>query len=287
MVHILDGTAIALATRMQVAGELRLLGAAPHLVVLLTHPNPASSIYVRNKLTACQEAGIRVTLIDTPCSTTAQVLSYISTYNNQSDVDGILVQTPLHPDVDFKTVVQAINPEKDVDGAHPINLGKLAMSDSSGFVPCTPLGIQRFFVEYSLLLRGKHVVIVGRSVTVGKPLALLLSQNGKYADATVTLANRKTNHLRELCSTADVLVAAAGTPHLISADFVREGAVVIDVGINRMTIDGKNRLVGDVDFEKVAPKCSAITPVPGGVGPMTIAALLVNTLKSYRLRNNV
>lgn len=291
MALILEGTLLAKKIRTRVRQELDSLvpniSRPPHLVVFLSHPDPASTIYVRNKLLACQEAGVLVTVRDEPLTTTDDLIEKISLYNLMDDVDGILIQTPVHPDIDLPAILQTIDPAKDVDGATPENLGKLLLSDRSGFVPCTPLGIQRFFVDYDIPLERKHVVIVGRSTIVGKPLALLLSQKGPFSNATVTLAHSKSKNLTDICKEADVIVAAAGSPKLITPDFVKEGAIVIDVGINRIVKDGKNVLVGDVDFEKVSPICSAITPVPGGVGPMTIAALLVNVLKSYSRRNNV
>jgi methylenetetrahydrofolate dehydrogenase (NADP+)/methenyltetrahydrofolate cyclohydrolase len=203
----------------------------------------------------------------------------IDHWNHRKDVDGILVQLPLAPSIDPRKIMQAISPEKDVDGSHPENLGKLVMSDPSGFCPCTPLGIQTLLSYYNLSPQGQHVVIVGRSVTVGKPLALLLSQTGSNANATVTLANRSTRDLAAICRSADIIIAAVGSPKLIQHQMVKDGAIVIDVGINRQ--EGSKKLIGDVDFEEVEKKASWITPVPGGVGPMTIASLLANTVKSY------
>lgn len=285
MTLILDGKALSVHIRQQIRTSLREYPTSPHLVVLLTHPHLASSIYVRNKLTACKEVGIRSTIIEQTCSTTDQVIRLLEPWNDNDDVDGILVQFPLHPHVDQRTVMEAICPSKDVDGVHPVNLGKLVAGDPRGFIPCTPLGIQTMLTHYGISPKGRHVVIVGRSVTVGKPLALLLSLTGPAADATVTIANRSTHDLPSLCRTADILIAAAGSPGLITPEMIREGAVVIDVGINRVQTDEKVHLVGDVDFHKVSSRCSAITPVPGGVGPMTIASLLQNTLKSFMARS--
>ena len=282
---LLDGKALSATIRAELKRTVAALPSPPRLVVFLSHPHHSSTIYVRNKLIACKEVGIATTLIDTPCTTTEELLRLIRPHAHRADVNGLLVQFPLHPDVDQRHIIEAIPPEKDVDGAHPLNMGKLAMQDPSGFIPCTPLGIQTLLSAHHIPTRGKHVVIIGRSLTVGKPLALLLSQTGPHADATVTLANRSTPDLVSLCRTADIIVAAAGRARLITADMVREGAVVIDVGINRIEIEGKERLVGDVDFATVSPHCSAITPVPGGVGPMTIASLLSNIVKSYKARS--
>ena len=279
---VLDGKALSAIIRQQIQEELSLQQRFPHLVMLLTHASLASSIYVRNKQTACKEVGIRSTVIEQGCTTTEEVVRLLEPWKDNDDVDGILVQFPLHPNVDRQRVIEAIPPSKDVDGAHPENLGKLVLGDTSGFVPCTPLGIQTLLTHYGISPKGTHVVIVGRSVTVGKPLALLLSMTG--SDATVTIANRSTRDLQALCQSADILVAAAGSPGLITAEMVKQDAVVIDVGINRIQKDEKVRLVGDVDFDEVSKRCFAITPVPGGVGPMTIASLLQNTMRSFKKR---
>ena len=284
MTLILDGKTLSETIRKQIREKLLSQERSPHLVVLLTHPSLASSIYVRNKQTACKEVGIRSTVIEQPCTTTEEVLHLLTPWKDNEDVDGILVQFPLHPHVDRQRVIEAIPPNKDVDGCHPENLGKLVLGDPSGFVPCTPLGIQMLLSHYGISPKGTHVVIVGRSSTVGKPLALLLSLTGPLADATVTIANRSTRDLKEICLSADILVAAAGSPGLITADMVKQEAVVVDVGINRVLLDEKVRLVGDVDFIEVSKRTFAITPVPGGVGPMTIAGLLTNTMKSIELK---
>ncbi len=274
MTQILDGKKVAADLRESIKAFIQKKQISPHLVVFLTHSNPASSIYVKNKLTACAEVGMRTTLIEQPASSEAELTKLLASYATNKDVDGILIQLPLHQNIDTKYVLQQIPPEKDVDGLHPINLGKLVQADPSGFIPCTPLGICTLLDAYKIPIRGKHVVIIGRSITVGKPLALLLSQKGK--DATVTLAHTATEHLEELCSSADIIVAAAGTPNLITPPMVKKTTTIIDVGINR--VEGK--IVGDVD-PSVYQLCAAISPVPGGVGPMTIASLLQNTLKGY------
>jgi methylenetetrahydrofolate dehydrogenase (NADP+)/methenyltetrahydrofolate cyclohydrolase len=286
MTLILDGKALSQKIRQEIRSKLQQYSSSPHLVVLLTHPHLASSIYVRNKLTACKEVGIRSTIIEQTCTSTEQIIKLLEPWNTNDDVDGILVQFPLHPHANQRQVMEAIPPSKDVDGVHPVNLGKLVVGDPTGFIPCTPLGIQTLLTHYNISPKGKHVVIVGRSITVGKPLALLLSLTGPTADATVTIANRATRDLASLCKTADIIVAAAGSPSLITPEMIKEGAVVIDVGINRVQTDEKIHLVGDVDFAQVSKRCSAITPVPGGVGPMTIASLLQNTLKSFSFRKS-
>ena len=283
MVHILDGKALSQKIRKEISIELKERRSSPHLVVFLSYPDPASLVYVKHKLRACEEVGIRTTILDQEHNSTDTLLQELEKWNKDPDVDGILVQFPLHQKVDQTTIMQHISPQKDVDGVHPDNLGKLVMGDPSGFVPCTPLGIYTLLTSYTIPLSGKHVVIVGRSVTVGKPLALLLSQKG--VDATVTLAHSKTEHLEKLCQSADILIAAAGKENLITAEMVHEKSVVIDVGINRKDVNGVSRLIGDVDFENVSPICSAISPVPGGVGPMTIASLLSNTVKSFERRS--
>lgn len=274
MTIILDGKKVSLSLRESLKRTIQEKKISPHLVVFLTHPHPSSTIYVKNKIKACAEVGIQSTLIEHPCSSENEIISLLAPWKDRFDIDGILIQLPLHPSVDPTKIMELIPPEKDVDGLHPINLGKLVLGDASGFIPCTPLGIDTLLSYYAVELKGKHVVIVGRSITVGKPLALLFSQKGK--DATVTLANRATPQLDLLCASADIVVAAAGHPLLITASMVKEGAVVIDVGINRVN----NTLVGDVDHGSVAPKAAAISPVPGGVGPMTIASLLQNTVRS-------
>jgi methylenetetrahydrofolate dehydrogenase (NADP+) / methenyltetrahydrofolate cyclohydrolase len=274
MAIILDGKKVSLVLRESLKKTIQEQNISPHLVVFLTHPHPASTIYVRNKIKACAEVGIQSTLVDHPCSSLEEIIALLAPFSARSDVDGILIQLPLHPAIDPSQVMQFIPPGKDVDGLHPLNLGKLVMGDSSGFIPCTPLGIDTLLSHYEIDTKGRHVVIVGRSITVGKPLALLLSQKGK--DATVTLSNRSTPNLESLCKSADILVAAAGQKDLIKGSMIKQGAVVIDVGINRVD----NTIVGDVDYASAHPHVSAITPVPGGIGPMTIASLLQNSVKS-------
>lgn len=224
--------------------------------------------------------------IELPESTSQEeLLKVIDQLNNDSEIHGILVQSPPPNHIDESAVVLAIDPAKDVDGFHPENVAKLVLEDPSGFVPCTPLGCQRLLAEYSIDTNGANVVIVGRSMIVGKPLALLLMAKGPLGNATVTVAHSRTKGLEKICKEADILIAAVGRPKFLSREHVKEGAVVIDVGINRVDDNSSNkgyRLVGDVDFEGVAEICSAITPVPGGVGPMTIAMLISNTIRACR-----
>ncbi|MBS0624337.1 MAG: bifunctional 5,10-methylenetetrahydrofolate dehydrogenase/5,10-methenyltetrahydrofolate cyclohydrolase [Verrucomicrobia bacterium] len=254
---------------------------SPHLVAILIGDHPASHTYVAMKEKACTQVGMRSSVIKLEASISLlTLLQRIDQLNEDPLVDGILIQLPLPPHLDPTLVMQHLDPSKDVDGFHPLNMGKLLLGQSDGFVPCTPLGIQTLLNESKISLAGQHVVIVGRSSIVGKPLAALLVQKHPQANATVTLAHSHSRNLFELTATADVLVAALGHPRFIKAHAVKQGAVVIDVGITRE----QGKLVGDVDFEEVAPKCRAITPVPGGVGPMTVAMLVHNTLVSCQRR---
>jgi methylenetetrahydrofolate dehydrogenase (NADP+)/methenyltetrahydrofolate cyclohydrolase len=277
--HLLDGTALAAKIRGQVQKTIgELPGRKPGLAFILVGDDPASRAYVTMKKKRCQEVGILSFDRELPATVSAAALqAQIEDLNNDPRVDGILVQMPLP--LPLMGVMQVLNPAKDVDGFHPLNMGKLLLGDTSGFVPCTPLGIQALLEEVPL--QGKHVVIVGRSNIVGKPLSALLVQKNAHANATVTLAHSLSEGLPALCRSADILVAAAGHERLITASMVTPGSVVIDVGIHRKP---GGKIVGDVCFDEVAPLCSHITPVPGGVGPMTIALLLSNTLLSYTRR---
>lgn len=283
---ILDGKAISQEILKEIRSEIsKLHGRPPCLAVILVGDNGPSRIYVNRKTKACEEAGIHSIRRHLDASTAEDdLLKEIEHFNQNPEVDGILVQLPLPHHIDESRVTRWIAPEKDVDGFHPINVGKMLIGETDGFFPCTPLGIMELIERTGIKLPGKHIVIVGRSNIVGKPIAAMLLQRGRGIDATVTVAHRFTSNLKEITLLADVLVVAVGVPHRITADMIRDGAVVIDVGINRIEdLARKNgtRLVGDVDFEKAKDKCSFITPVPGGVGPMTIAMLLKNTLKSY------
>jgi methylenetetrahydrofolate dehydrogenase (NADP+)/methenyltetrahydrofolate cyclohydrolase len=235
----------------------------------------------------CTELGLHSVKIELPEDTIQEdLIAVIEKLNADQAIHGILVQLPLPDHLLEDEVILKIAPEKDVDGLHPINIGKLAMDDPTGFAPCTPLGCQRMLIETGLGISGKNVVIIGRSLLVGKSLGLLLLQKGEGGNATVTIAHSRTQNLAQVASEADILVAAIGRPGFVTADFVKEGAVVIDVGINRVDdAEAKRgyRLVGDVDYDEVAPKCAAITPVPGGVGVMTIALLMSNTIRACRM----
>ena len=271
---ILDGKAVSLKVKESVkvrADELKNFGVEPTLAVVLVGEDKASQTYVRAKEKACNEYGIKSVAHRLSENTTQnELLALINVLNLDDSIHGILVQLPLPKHIDTNVVLAAIDPRKDVDGFHAVNVGKL-VSGLEGFVPCTPLGVMEILKEYGIDVAGLNAVVIGRSNIVGKPMANLLLN----ASATVTVTHSKTKNLKEICKNADLIVAAIGKPFFLKADMVKDGAVVVDVGINRLD-DG--RLVGDVDFEEVAPKCSYITPVPGGVGPMTIAMLLNNTI---------
>ena len=271
---ILDGKAVSLKVKESVkvrADELKKFGVEPTLAVVLVGEDKASQTYVRAKEKACNEYGIKSVAHRLSENTTQnELLALINVLNLDDSIHGILVQLPLPKHIDTNVVLAAIDPRKDVDGFHAVNVGKL-VSGLEGFVPCTPLGVMEILKEYGIEVAGLNAVVIGRSNIVGKPMANLLLN----ASATVTVTHSKTKNLKEICKNADLIVAAIGKPFFLKDDMVKDGAVVVDVGINRLD-DG--RLVGDVDFEEVAPKCSYITPVPGGVGPMTIAMLLNNTI---------
>ena len=271
---ILDGKAVSLKVKESVkvrADELKKFGIEPTLAVVLVGEDKASQTYVRAKEKACNEYGIKSVAHRLSENTTQnELLALINVLNLDDSIHGILVQLPLPKHIDTNVVLAAIDPRKDVDGFHAVNVGKL-VSGLDGFVPCTPLGVMEILKEYGIYVAWLNAVVIGRSNIVGKPMANLLLN----ASATVTVTHSKTKNLKEICKSADLIVAAIGKPFFLKADMVKDGAVVFDVGINRLD-DG--RLVGDVDFDEVAPKCSYITPVPGGVGPMTIAMLLNNTI---------
>ena len=271
---ILDGKAVSLKVKESVkvrADELKKFGIEPTLAVVLVGEDKASQTYVRAKEKACNEYGIKSVAHRLSENTTQnELLALINVLNLDDSIHGILVQLPLPKHIDTNVVLAAIDPQKDVDGFHAVNVGKL-VSGLDGFVPCTPLGVMEILKEYGIEVAGLNAVVIGRSNIVGKPMANLLLN----ASATVTVTHSKTKNLKEICKNADLIVAAIGRPFFLKADMIKDGAVVVDVGINRLD-DG--RLVGDVDFDEVAPKCSYITPVPGGVGPMTIAMLLNNTI---------
>lgn len=281
---ILDGKIVAASIHNKLKTTIDYIqGRAPCLAAVLTSDHPASHTYVKRKVAACKDVGMTSKVIQIAPKTTQEVLDLVDCLNADTEVDGILIQLPLPEQINLMQVLERVDPKKDVDGFHPINIGKVLLSDSSAFCPCTPLGIKVLLQHYQIEVAKKHVVIVGRSNIVGRPLAALLLQNAPGANATVTVAHRLTTNLSDITKTADILVAAVGSPNLIRANMVKEGAVVVDVGINRIEdsrVRAGYRLVGDVAYDEVAPVCSAITPVPGGVGPMTIAMLLSNTLKA-------
>lgn len=268
--------------------ELAATGHRPGLAVVLVGDDPASKAYVGSKDRKCRELGMHSVKIERPATISQEELhALIDELNADEAIHGILVQMPLPEHLSEDEVILRIDPAKDVDGLHPVNLGKLAMEDPTGFAPCTPSGCQRMLVESGIETSGKNVVIVGRSLLVGKSLALLMMGKGAGANATVTVAHSRTADLAAVCREADILVAAIGRPRFIGPEHVKEGAVVIDVGINRIedpSAKHGSRLVGDVDFEAVAERCEAITPVPGGVGPMTIAMLMANTIRACRMK---
>lgn len=278
MYKIINGKEVSSAVREQITSEVELLkknGITPGLAVIIVGNDPASKVYVNNKKKGCEQTGMNSFEYALPEETTTdELIALIDKLNNDSDVHGILCQLPVPKHIDEEKVLNAISPEKDVDAFHPVNCGKVMTGDYK-FAPCTPSGMIEMLKYYNIDISGKHCVIIGRSNIVGKPMAMLMLEN----NATVTICHSKTDNLSEIAKQADILVAAVGRPKFVTADMVKDGAVVLDVGINRMS-DGK--LCGDVDFDNVASKTSFITPVPGGVGPMTITMLLKNTLEAAK-----
>jgi methylenetetrahydrofolate dehydrogenase (NADP+)/methenyltetrahydrofolate cyclohydrolase len=284
---LIDGKKVAAQVREGLLAEIEELkaqGHTPGLAVVLVGNDPASQVYVGSKVKACAELGLYSQKWELPADTTQEELvKLIHQLNADDRIHGILVQSPPPPHIDEEAVILNIDPRKDVDGFHPANVAKLVLEDEEGFVPCTPLGCMELLKAYGIETAGKHAVVIGRSMIVGKPMANLLV--AKKANATVTIAHSRTKDLPGLCRTADIIVAAVGRAEMVKADYVKEGAVVLDVGINRIADETRPRgyrIVGDVDFEDVKDKCSYITPVPGGVGPMTIAMLMANTVKACR-----
>lgn len=279
---LLDGKALAQRMQTELAEQIQAIqgqkGRPPGLAVLMVGDNPASAAYVRNKERACERAGIASFGKHYPADVSqAELKADIEALNQDDRVDGILVQLPLPDHLDSVALLNTIHPDKDADGLHPVNLGRLVRGEA-GLRSCTPAGVMRILQEYQIDPKGKHAVVIGRSILVGKPQALLLLE----ADATITIAHSKTANLNEITRSADILIAAIGRPDFIKADMVKPGAAVIDVGINRIIdYEGKSRLVGDVDFEAVQTIAAYLTPVPGGVGPMTVTMLLQNTFQSY------
>ena len=287
MTRIIDGKQIALEIEQRLAFAISgIKGRKPGLAFIRIGENPSSKIYISMKKKKCSEVGILSFDREFPeMISEKEILLEIQKLNENPDVDGILVQLPLPSHINQNKILSCILAEKDVDGFHPLNMGNLLIGNPHCFCPCTPLGVHALLTHSNTPILGKHVVIVGRSTIVGKPLAALLMQKAPHCNATVTIAHSMSENLERICQTADILIAAIGKPAFITANMVKEGATVIDVGINRIPEGKSSKIIGDVDFANVAPRCSHITPVPGGVGPMTIAMLLSNTLLSYQRRH--
>jgi methylenetetrahydrofolate dehydrogenase (NADP+)/methenyltetrahydrofolate cyclohydrolase len=285
--QILDGKFLAAQIKaeikIEVDGILAQGKRAPHLVAVLVGSDPASQTYVKSKAKHAESVGIRSTEFILDESTTqSSLMELIEKLNKDNSVDGYIVQLPLPKHLDESKIIEAIDPAKDVDGFHPVNLGLMVAGNSKAFIPATPFGIMEILKRYNIPTAGKKVAVIGRSLIVGTPISILMSRNTEPGNATVTLLHSKSTNVKEVCLDSDIIIAAIGKKNFVTADMVKEGAVIIDVGINR--VDGK--IYGDVDFEHVAPKCAAITPVPGGVGLLTITSLLQNTLKSYQLKQS-
>lgn len=289
MMELIDGKKIAAEVKQELADEVNRLKAAghraPHLVAVLVGNDPASETYVASKVKACREVGFKSTeMCYSADITEEQLLAVVDTLNRDTEVDGYIVQLPLPEHISEQKILMAIDPAKDVDGFHPCNVGKM-VTGLPAYLPATPAGIVELLKRYDIPTQGKHCVVIGRSNIVGTPMAVLMSRKDKYADCTVTLCHSRTRNIKDYTLQADILIVALGKPRFVTADMVKEGAVVVDVGIHRVVSEKTKsgfRLVGDVDFEEVGPKCSYITPVPGGVGPMTIVSLLQNTLKACK-----
>lgn len=289
--QLLDGKKVSESILAEIAQKVEQLKAdgkkVPHLAAIIVGNDPASETYVASKVKTCAQIGFNSTEVRLDASVSEEeVLEYIRSFNSNSDVDGILVQLPLPKHIDETNVINTIDPKKDVDGFHPTNVGKMVLGQPT-FVSATPNGIMMMLKHYGIDTAGKNCVVIGRSNIVGTPMSLLLSRNTNPGNCTVTLAHSKTKNLKDLCLQADIIVAAIGRPNYVTADMVKEGAIIVDVGINRIEDASRKsgfRLVGDVDFDAVAPKSSWITPVPGGVGKMTICALMNNTLQAVEMK---
>jgi methylenetetrahydrofolate dehydrogenase (NADP+)/methenyltetrahydrofolate cyclohydrolase len=292
--QLLDGAAVSAHIKEQIRLETLALqtttGKSPHLAAILVGDDPASQVYVASKVKTCEALGFKSTLIRLEATISEKdLLQQVQKLNEDTDVNGILVQLPLPRHISADAVINAIHPDKDVDGFHPISQGRMVLGQKT-FLPATPYGIMLMLEYYKIDTTGMNCVVVGRSNIVGTPISIMLSRNSNPGNATVTLAHSKTRNLQEVCLGADLIIAAIGIPKFIKADMVKEGAVIVDVGINRIEDASRksgSRLVGDVDFDAVAPKCSYITPVPGGVGPMTICALMKNTLLAFNIQNRL
>lgn len=287
--QLIDGKSVSEKVLKECSAEIEKLaakGKVPGLAVVLVGNDPASKAYVGSKVRTCEKLGVHSLKIELAEQTTQEeLLKVIDKLNQDPKIHGILVQSPPPVHINESAVILRIKPEKDVDGFHPENVAKLTLEDSSGFVPCTPLGCLRLLQEYKIETNGANVVVVGRSMIVGKSMALLLMSNNSSGNSTVTVAHSRTRNLESVCAQADIIIAAVGRAHFLTDKHISEGAVVIDVGINRVEDENSKkgyRLVGDVDFDSVADKCKAITPVPGGVGPMTISMLISNTIEACK-----
>ena len=286
---IIDGKKISEEIQSEIAAEVLKIkssgGKIPHLAAILVGNNGASETYVSGKAKACEKVGFKSTLVRLPDSVSEKdVLKKISELNNDKEIDGFMVQLPLPKSISERKVIEAIAPEKDVDGFHPSNVGRMALNLPT-YLPATPYGILQLIEHYRIETAGKHCVVIGRSHLVGSPISILLARNAYPGNCTVTLTHSKTKNLKEICLSADIIIVALGKAEFLTADYVQVGAVVIDVGITRIKSNQTktgSKLLGDVKYDEVAPKCSYITPVPGGVGPMTITALLINTLKASK-----
>ncbi len=283
---ILDGRKLSQEIQGEISAEISLRKAqgkkVPHLAAVLVGNDGASTTYVNSKIKLCTAVGMQSTFIHLDAATTEEtLLKVVDDLNNNKDVDGFIVPLPLPKHINENKIVEAISPDKDVDGFHPINLGRMQLG-LSAFVSATPAGIMTMLERYNIETNGKHCVVIGRSNIVGTPMSILLSRNTNPGNCTVTICHSRTKNLAEVCRSADIIIAALGKPGFVKADMVKEGAVVVDVGISRVNADNEKgyAIMGDVDFDNVAPKCSAISPVPGGVGLMTVVSLLLNTMKA-------
>lgn len=290
---LLDGKATSASLQAQIAAEVDFFldkgWRRPHLTAILVGDDGASQTYVANKERSCKKVGFDSTVLRMPASTTEEeLLKEVKRLNNDDSVDGFIIQLPLPDHIDEQKIIEAVSPSKDVDGFHPENVGRLCLGLDT-FVSATPYGIITLLEEYGIETRGKHCVVLGRSNIVGRPIANLLSAKARPGDCTVTICHSRTQNIEEYTRSADIIIAALGVPGFVKADMVKEGAVIIDVGITRVPAETEKgyRIMGDVDFDAVAPKCSYITPVPGGVGPMTIVSLMRNTLKAYKAKHNL
>lgn len=292
--QLLDGSAVSAHIKEQIRLETSALkektGKTPHLAAVLVGDDPASQVYVGSKVKTCEDLGFKSTLLRLNAGISEQeLLQQVQKLNDDADVNGILVQLPLPKHISADAIINAIHPDKDVDGFHPISQGRMVLGQKT-FLPATPYGIMLMLEHYKIDTTGMNCVVVGRSNIVGTPISIMLSRNTNPGNATVTLTHSKTKNLKEICLGADMIVAAIGIPKFIKADMVKDGAVIVDVGINRIddaTRKSGSRLVGDVDFDAVAEKCSYITPVPKGVGPMTICGLMKNTLTAFTIQNKL